>query len=85
MLQALAEEKRAVPGDISVVGFDDQPYSALLATPMTMVRQRNVELGQMAVKLLFDRMAGRRDAPATAITLPMELVVRRSVRDVSKG
>lgn len=82
VLQALAEEQRPVPDAISVIGFDDQPYSALLATPMTMVRQRNAELGQMAVKMLFDRMAGRRDAKSISITLPTELVVRGSVRDL---
>lgn len=84
VLQALAEEGRAIPGDISVVGFDDQPYSSLLATPMTMVRQRSAELGQLAVKLLFERMAGTRGDPPTSITLPTELVMRRSVGDIGK-
>jgi LacI family transcriptional regulator len=40
VLRALAEERLSVPKDISVLCFDDQPYCAFLATPMTTVEQK---------------------------------------------
>jgi LacI family transcriptional regulator len=82
ILQALAEEGIAIPDRISLISFDDQPYSAFLATPMTTVRQRNAEMGQLAVKLLFDRIAGGAGAVAEGITLPTELIERNSVKDL---
>jgi len=36
-IRALAEEKRNIPDDISIVSFDDPPYAAYLATPMTSI------------------------------------------------
>ena len=82
VLQALAEEGVAIPGRISLISFDDQPYAAYLATPMTAVRQRNEEMGQLAVKLLFERIQGGGPAQAEGILLPAELIIRRSVRDL---
>jgi LacI family transcriptional regulator len=82
VLQALSEEGIGIPERISLISFDDQPYAAYLATPMTAVRQRNEEMGQLAVKLLFDRIQGRSAAHAEGIILPAELITRRSVRDL---
>ena len=48
LIAALREAGRAVPGDISVVGFDDLPESAYLAPPLTTVRQDFAELGRRA-------------------------------------
>jgi LacI family transcriptional regulator len=81
VLQALAEEGIAIPGRISLISFDDQPYAAYLATPMTAVRQRNEEMGQLAVKLLFERIQGG-PAHSEGILLPAELITRASVRDL---
>jgi LacI family transcriptional regulator len=82
ILQALAEEGIPIPDRISLICFDDQPYSAFLATPMTTVRQRNAEMGQLAVKLLFDRIAGGAGGEAEGIILPTELIERSSVKDM---
>ncbi len=57
-IRALAEEGRKIPDDVSLISFDDQPYSAYLAAPMTAVAQSSAEMGQIAVKLLFDRIRG---------------------------
>ena len=59
-IRALAEEKRNIPEDMSLVSFDDTPYSAYLATPITTVAQTHAEMGEYAVKLLFDQILGPR-------------------------
>ncbi len=82
VLQALSEEGIDIPGRISLISFDDQPYAAYLATPMTAIRQRNEEMGELAVKLLFERIAGRGAPAAEGILLPTELIIRQSVRDL---
>jgi LacI family transcriptional regulator len=84
VMRALAEERLRIPADISLVSFDDQPYSDHLAAPMTAVAQRCVEMGQIAVKLLFDRIQSPDRVGQGGILLPTSLVVRGSVRKLSE-
>ena len=79
-VRALAEEKIGIPDDVSVVAFDDQPYMALLAVPMTTVAQRHNEMGEIAVKLLFDWIQSSRPIGKQGIILPTSLVTRQSVK-----
>lgn len=62
-----------VPGDVSVVGFDGVPESAVSDPPLTTVQQPMAEIGRRAAEMIlhFDGRDGRE-------TLPVELVVRRS-------
>lgn len=64
-----------VPGDISVVGFDDIPEAAHFYPPLTTVRQNFAEIGRRAVSLLLAELQGV--AVDHALIMP-ELVVRRS-------
>lgn len=64
------------PGDdVSVVGIDDHPMAEL--TDLTTVRQRPVEQGVIAGRLVLDLLGGG-VAPQASTTLPTELVVRGS-------
>lgn len=81
-IRALAEEKRSVPEDMSIVSFDDSPYAAYLAAPMTSVAQSYSEMGDVAVKLLFDQIQSTRSQASGGILLPTALVVRRSVKQM---
>jgi len=81
-LRALAEEKLRIPDDISIIAFDDQPYAAYLDTPMTTVAQPFSEMGEVAVKLLFDQIQSPQREPKGGILLPTRLIVRRSVRKI---
>jgi DNA-binding LacI/PurR family transcriptional regulator len=76
VLRAMQEAGRAVPGDVSVVGFDDIPESAYLMPPLTTVRQDFDELGTRALELLL-RMVDRQPAYPRA-RVPPSLVVRGS-------
>jgi len=67
----------AVPGDVSVVGFDNIPESALIEPPLTTIDQSIQEMGRLAVELLIDRIEGVADRPQQ-VTLPTRLVVRQS-------
>lgn len=65
----------SVPGDISVVGFDDIPEAAHFYPPLTTVRQNFREIGRRAVSLLLAELQG---GTATHGQIMPELVVRRS-------
>ncbi|MCC6356962.1 MAG: LacI family DNA-binding transcriptional regulator [Verrucomicrobiae bacterium] len=79
-LRALAEEKLRIPEDISIISFDNQPYLAHLAAPMTTVDQPYAEMGQLAVTLLFDQVQPPGRALKGGALLPTNFIIRRSVR-----
>jgi DNA-binding LacI/PurR family transcriptional regulator len=63
VLAALHEADVAIPGQLSVVGFDDLPESPYFAPPLTTVRQDFAELGRRGVRLVLDRLAGENPSP----------------------
>jgi DNA-binding LacI/PurR family transcriptional regulator len=77
LLRALAERGRRVPGDVSIVGFDDIPESAYFLPPLTTVRQDFGELGRRALRLLVDMIAGH-DCAGAQLPVAAELIVRSS-------
>jgi LacI family transcriptional regulator len=68
-----------VPDDLSVVGFDNVPESALTDPPLTTIDQSIQQMGFEAVRLLLT-MVEEPEQPAVHVTLPTELVVRQSSR-----
>lgn len=68
-----------VPGELSVVGFDNIPESALCDPPLTTVQQPIREMGREAVALLIEIIEGREPA-STHLTLGTDLVLRRSTQ-----
>jgi DNA-binding LacI/PurR family transcriptional regulator len=67
----------AVPGDLSVTGFDDGPYMPLVEVPLTTIRQPVRALGTAAVKLLEAQINGL-SAAGEELLLEPELIVRGS-------
>lgn len=77
LLRALHEADRAVPAEVSVVGFDDMDESAHFWPPLTTVRQSFTDVAGHAVAALLAEMSG--DGAGPVVTLvPTELVVRSS-------
>ena len=77
LLRALAERGKRVPGDVSVVGFDDIPESAYFLPPLTTVRQDFGELGRRALAMLVDMIDGR-VPPTACLRISPHLVARAS-------
>jgi LacI family transcriptional regulator, galactose operon repressor len=65
-----------VPDDLSVIGFDNVPESALASPPLTTIMQPLQQMGAEALLLLVDLIAGVERE--THVRLPTELVVRAS-------
>ncbi len=66
-----------VPRDLSVVGFDDIRFARHMDPPLTTIAQPMREIGERAVQLLVDILAGRPIAPVS-VTLPHTLIIRSS-------
>lgn len=75
-LQVLREAGRSVPGQVSVVGFDDSPLAASTHPPLTSVHQSAEKMGAEMVATLLAAMSGQ-NPPGVRI-LPTYLVVRAS-------
>ncbi|MDT9695345.1 LacI family DNA-binding transcriptional regulator [Streptomyces sp. P17] len=76
-LSELRRQKRQVPGDVAVVGFEDSVLARHTNPPLTTVRQPVEELGRTMAGILLDEITEA--APAgRQLTLPTELVVRES-------
>ena len=65
-----------VPGDVSIIGFDDIPEASLNNPPLTTVRQPLGEMGREAMAMLLDLLAGR--DREQHLRMRTELVVRSS-------
>ncbi|MFF1633380.1 LacI family DNA-binding transcriptional regulator [Leifsonia sp. NPDC058248] len=78
LYHAAHELGRDVPGDVSVVGFDDIPEAAHFWPPLTTVRQDFTELGRRCVARLLAEIEGH--AEPTPGNIQPELIVRSSTR-----
>ena len=76
-IRAIKETGLRVPEDISVVGFDDIREAAYHLPSLTTVRQPLRKLGEMAAKILMERLEGLETYPAQ-VSVDPELVIRES-------
>jgi DNA-binding LacI/PurR family transcriptional regulator len=77
VIRALHEAGRRVPGEVSVVGFDDMPEAANFWPPLTTVRQRFERVGEEAMKALIADIESTGGDHARTL-VPTSLVVRAS-------
>jgi DNA-binding LacI/PurR family transcriptional regulator len=82
-LRAARERGLSVPGDLSVVGFDDIFLSALLAPALTTIRQPGYRLGAAAAAALFRLLNGEPEARPDVIAT--ELIVRGTTAPPREG
>ncbi len=76
VLRALGEEGLTVPGDVSVVGFDDVPEAGYFQPPLTTVRQDFEEIGRCCIERLLGLLHG--GCPAPIRPVEPTLVIRAS-------
>jgi len=84
-MRAIIEEGLKIPEDISMISFDDQPYSEYLVAPMTTVAQHTSEIGQIAYTLLQTQIKQESNQRVEGIVLPTKLIVRKSVKKLEEA
>jgi len=78
-LSAVIDTGRTVPGDVSIVGFDDMAVSAYIRPALTTIRHPIEEIGQKAVQVLLSMIQGEFTADSWPhLLVEPELVVRES-------
>jgi LacI family transcriptional regulator len=77
--RAVEEKGLKVPGDISIIGYDDIPFSSILS--LTTIAQPGYEIGRNALMLLVDLIDKLREPPQKII-LRDSLVIRKSCKKI---
>ena len=76
-LQYIHEQSIEVPDDISLISFDDMPWSVAIRPPLTAIAQPVEEIGQIAAQLILDRIK-EPDSSIKHIILEAQLILRSS-------
>jgi len=78
--QALEEKGYIIPDDVSIIGYDDIPFSSFAS--LTTIAQPGHEIGSNAMLLLVDLINGRRKSPKKII-LRDSLIIRKSCKNIT--
>jgi DNA-binding LacI/PurR family transcriptional regulator len=84
ILRAIHEAGREIPGDVSVVGFDDVPEAEFQMVPLTTVAVDAEQAAQRILAELLQMIEGAAP-PADTLILPgTELIIRKSSGPVGR-
>ena len=78
IMRAMAEHGREIPGNVSLVGFDDVPESGYFHPSLTTIRQEFAEFGREALQLLLEQLKNGARSTNSVLVEPA-LVERRTV------
>lgn len=82
--KAVREAGLNVPGDLSIIGFDDIPAAGITFPALTTVRQPAYDLGGKAAELLIQVRLGQSPMDTQEILFQPELVERDSVAPINQ-
>jgi len=80
-LNALYEAGIKVPDEVSIIGFNDIEQSAYTIPPLTTIKVHQAHMGQTALKLLLEKMNGRKISQK--VIIPTELIIRKSTKELA--
>ncbi|MCL5674427.1 MAG: LacI family transcriptional regulator [Candidatus Omnitrophica bacterium] len=78
LIKAAKEKNIKIPGDISIIGFDDSEFVEYFSLGITTVGHPSEKISKTALNFLLDKIEGRRKKLKTVFFNP-ELVIRNSV------
>jgi GntR family transcriptional regulator, arabinose operon transcriptional repressor len=81
LISQCAKKGIDVPGDVSIVGFDDLDIASYITPPLTTVKQSFGAISRVAAELIFKRIANK-DRKDEKVLIPVELVIRKSCRAI---
>ncbi|MEY8337684.1 LacI family DNA-binding transcriptional regulator [Lachnospiraceae bacterium 62-35] len=82
-MKAMQESGIAVPDDVSVIGFDDMPFSAITIPGLTSMRTSKETMGKLAVKRIIELQCEKSAVRTKTLVCP-ELVERDSVKNINE-
>lgn len=82
-MKALQEKGYRIPEDVSLVGFDDLPFSAISSPALTTLRVPNKEMGKIAVRRLAELIEGIATDAVTKTQVCPFIIYRNTVKRIS--
>lgn len=82
-LKVMREIGIRVPEEVSLIGFDDIPWSTVVQPPLTTIRQPINQIAEVAMELLLQRLQSPKEKSVHRI-LPVTLVPRGSTQEVAQ-
>lgn len=82
-MEAARKSGLAIPQDLAVVGFNDEPIASLISPTLSSVRQPAREMGLTSAKILIDQIEGIEAFRPVIRTYMTRLMVRQSSRRTS--
>jgi LacI family fructose operon transcriptional repressor len=79
VVRALHAAGVSIPGKMALAGFDNEPWTELVAGGITVIEQPVEEIGRAAMSMLFERLETPR-APPRKLILGGRCIVRGSTR-----
>ncbi|MGL6173323.1 MAG: LacI family DNA-binding transcriptional regulator [Cellulosilyticaceae bacterium] len=81
-IMAINEENINVPGQLSIIGFDNQQFMSVVKPPLSVVEQPIQQIGESVAEILLKRLAqGSKHAPHL-IRLKGKVLIKQSVRSI---
>lgn len=80
-MQYLKDSGKSIPGDVSIIGFDDVVAESMVDPPLCTVRVPKLEMGVEAMKLISEQIKNP-GLKNQKILVPAELIVRKSTRKI---
>ncbi|SDG93131.1 LacI family DNA-binding transcriptional regulator [Winogradskyella thalassocola] len=78
-IQEIKEQGLAIPEDISVVGFSNEPFTRFMELSITSVDQSPIEMGRRAAKVFLQEVNSKsKTKQPQRIILQPELIIRKS-------
>lgn len=82
-MEAIRNQGLRIPEDVSIIGFDDIPQSAMTFPQLTTVRQPLDQIGRVAARMLVDQIENVNHSPRR-VTLATRLIIRESCQSLQK-
>ena len=80
-MKACADLGRAVPDDVSIVGYDDTEFAAFIKPTLTTLRFQGYDVGRISFERLME-MISKPDEDFPPVILDIELVIRESTSTI---
>jgi LacI family transcriptional regulator len=79
VMRTLKTKGLRIPEDMSIIGFDDLPSSAIAEPPLTTIRVSTQQIGRRALEKVSERIINPWDQATENILISGKLIVRNSV------
>jgi LacI family transcriptional regulator len=88
-LQICKEKSIAVPEQVAIAGFSNEPFTSFTEPPLTTVEQHSLQMGNTAAEMFFDQLtssaAGKKFIPQKSVLTPTLIIRESSLKKGSKS